>query len=124
MMVVPGPVTSAMSVGCHALLRREDYDALLVESIADVLAVVAGASLAQVPDNTVSTEQSPLDLLEPMARRVFDGLAARGWRTESEIAGRCAIPVTDVLRALPALQLAGLAEAGELGYRINPQTRR
>ncbi|MCU1656626.1 MAG: processing protein, partial [Pseudonocardiales bacterium] len=39
-MAVPGPVTSAMSVGCHALLRRDGEPALLVTCVDHVLTVV------------------------------------------------------------------------------------
>ena len=42
-MAVPGPVTSPMSAGCHALLRREDDPAILVETVDHVLAVVGSA---------------------------------------------------------------------------------
>jgi DNA processing protein len=38
---VPGPVTSALSVGVHELLRRDDLPAHLVTSAADVLAYCA-----------------------------------------------------------------------------------
>jgi len=36
-LAVPGPVTSAMSVGCHRLLQREEQPAHLVTSVADIL---------------------------------------------------------------------------------------
>ena len=36
-LAVPGPVTSAMSVGCHDLIRRDDDPARLVTSIGEVL---------------------------------------------------------------------------------------
>ena len=51
LMVVPGPVTSGLSAGCHLLLRREDYPTLLVESVDDVLAVVGsvGEGIALLP---------------------------------------------------------------------------
>jgi DNA processing protein len=123
LMVVPGPVTSAMSAGCHILLRRDDYDAILVASPADVAAVVGGF---EAPAGDEATEAATgadvrreiLDRLDPIARRVFDGLPARGWRTEDDVSARAGIPVIEVLRALPVLRSAGLVESGEDGHRI------
>jgi DNA processing protein len=119
LMVVPGPITSAMSVGCHDLLRREDYDALLVGSVAEVAAVVAGISEdAGDATSRASGRRELLDQLDPIAARVFDGLPARGWRTEDEVSARSGVAVRDVLRALPALRSAGLIESAEQGHRI------
>ena len=36
-LAVPGPVTSAMSVGCHRLIQREEDPAQLVTGVAEVL---------------------------------------------------------------------------------------
>jgi DNA processing protein len=123
LMVVPGPVTSAMSVGCHALLRREGYDAILVASVADVAAVVGG--VGELTEDGVTghepaldSRRDILDRLDPIARRVFDGLPARGWRTEDDLSARAAIAVVEVLRALPGLRRAGLVESGPEGHRI------
>ena len=47
-LAVPGPVTSAMSVGCHRLLQRDEQPAQLVTSVADILGFcsLAGVSSA------------------------------------------------------------------------------
>jgi DNA processing protein len=132
LMVVPGPVTSAMSVGCHDLLRREDYEALLVSDVAEVAAIVGGVSegLDHDIDPTGpadgssggsgggSARQAALDRLDPLARRVFDGLPVRGSRTEDEVAARAGVSVADVMRSLPALHSAGLIVSTEQGHRI------
>jgi DNA processing protein len=134
LMVVPGPITSAMSVGCHDLLRREDYGALLVGGVAEVAAIVGGVSEAlddgsepDGPDDTSgggSARQAALDRLDPLGRRVFDGLPVRGSRTEDEVAARAGVSVADVMRALPALRSAGLIVSTEQGHRIAAQPSR
>jgi DNA processing protein len=49
-LAVPGPVTSAMSVGCHRLLQRDEHPAQLVTSVADILGFcsLTGMSAATV----------------------------------------------------------------------------
>ena len=131
LMAVPGPVTSAMSAGCHSLLRQDPTPALLVTSVMDVLAVVGsiGEGLAStIPAMDTGPQgdemRSALDGLDPVARRVFDGLPARGIASEDEVALRSGVSPIEVMRALPALQLAGVVEAGPDGVRISPAFRR
>ena len=131
LMAVPGPVTSAMSAGCHRLLRQDPTPALLVTSVVDVLAVVGsiGEGLAATVPSMATGPQgdemrSALDGLDPVARRVFDGLPARGIASEDEVALRSGVSPIEVMRALPALQLAGVVEAGPDGVRISPAFRR
>jgi DNA processing protein len=136
LMVVPGPVTSALSTGCHRLLRREDYRALLVESVDDVLAVVAGIGEAGDDAGAAGSGETgdtggpgsdgvrrALEQLDPVARRVFEGLASRTWRTEDQIATTAGIGLVEVLRALPALRLAGLTESDDQGHRLSRGAR-
>ena len=42
-LAVPGPVTSAMSVGCHRLLQRPEDPAHLVTSVEEVLGFCGGS---------------------------------------------------------------------------------
>ncbi|MGI8881787.1 MAG: DNA-processing protein DprA [Jatrophihabitans sp.] len=120
LMAVPGPVTSAMSVGCHALLRHPTSPAVLVTGAADVLALI-GPLGADHPSRVAGDEpdgrRRVLDELDPVARAVADGLPTRGWATEEELAVRSGVDVLSVLRALPVLQLAGVMEGGPDGYR-------
>jgi DNA processing protein len=71
-MVVPGPVTSAMSVGCHELLRGDEGGARLVASAAHVLEEIGGlgADLAEPPDRPTG----PSDGLSDVAVRVLDAV--------------------------------------------------
>ena len=45
-LAVPGPVTSAMSVGCHRLLQRDEQPAQLVTSVADILGFCSLAGMS------------------------------------------------------------------------------
>ena len=130
-MAVPGPVTSPMSAGCHALIRRERAPALLVSCVDDVLAVVGpvghgldgGDSTGHGDADLTTSSSAPsvrsvLDALDATSRRVFDGLPARRYARPEEIAARCGATALDVIRSLPALDLAGLLETSAAGYRI------
>jgi DNA processing protein len=125
LMAVPGPVTSPMSAGCHALLRDEGAArAVLVASLEHVLeaigAVGEGIDGSASDDSAAARDQlrQCIDLLDARGRRVFDGLSVRRPAREDELARRVGLPVVDVIRALPALQLAGLVESTDEGFRL------
>lgn len=123
-MAVPGPVTSALSVGCHDLLRRDSEPARLVTDVDDVLAVIGsmgeGLSERPKPGGDVRTE---LDALSPGARVVFDGLHARRFARPDEIAVRSGVSPLDVVRALPELDAARLLDTADGAYRIAARLR-
>jgi DNA processing protein len=131
LMAVPGPVTSAFSAGCHNLIRRDVRPALLVSSVDEVLAVVgglgegSGGPVGGTEDGSVTAEaartpglRARLDGLDRTARRVFEGLYARRFAHPDEIAARSGVGPLEVIRALPTLELAGLLEVGDEGYRV------
>ena len=99
---VPGPVTSAASVGCHALLRDE---ANLVTRAADVVELI-GRVGELAPDE--ARPHSLLDGLDEAEKRVYDALPARGRRTSDQIAVASGLPPTQVLGPLSMLELSGL----------------
>jgi DNA processing protein len=127
-MAVPGPITSAMSAGCHELLRRDGDPAILITSVEDVLAVVGsigeGLDQPQPAQSDADPTTVALDDLDSLARRVFDGLPARGWVREDALAIRSGVSAPEVLRTLPMLRLAGLVESSPDGYRIAASVRR
>ncbi|MDP9093766.1 MAG: DNA-processing protein DprA [Actinomycetota bacterium] len=125
-MAVPGPITSAMSAGCHALLARDHDRALLVTSVDDVIAVVGSMGEGILAKRVVgpTDARAELDALDPVARRVFDGLSVRRPARPEEIAQRSGLSPLEVIRALPGLDLAGLLETCEGGYRIAARLRR
>jgi len=125
-MAVPGPVTSTMSAGCHDLIRFEPSPATLVTSADDVLAVIDSSVVPSETAADVRPEAPPdvrraaLDALDPSVRRVFDGLRSRHAAQVDEIAARSGVPVVDVIRSLPLLELNGLVLARPDGYVVSP----
>lgn len=117
-MVVPGPTTSAMSVGCHELLRDTGLDARLVASAAHVIEEVGriGADLAEPAPRPVS----PRDGLSDLATRVLDACPVRTGVGPERLAAVAGCDVLEVLRVLPALELADLVEWTGTGWRLAP----
>ena len=114
-MAVPGPVTSAMSVGCHLLLR--DRFALLAGGVDDVLA--AARPLGDVVPGG-RPPRRPTDGLDPVGLRVYDALPTRDASTVRELSVESGIDAAVVLETLPVLELAGLVErTGPLWRRIS-----
>jgi DNA processing protein len=134
LMAVPGPVTSAMSDGCHNLLRGEPARAALVTSARDVVELIgassdvcaeadSGASGAAPTGNTDEgrpvSRRDVLDTLDADCRQVFDGFPARGSVGADELAIASGLSALRVIRALPTLELSGLIEPTPDGYRIS-----
>jgi DNA processing protein len=117
-MVVPGPVTSAMSVGCHELLRDEEAGATLVASAAHVIEAVGGigVDLAGPPDRPTG----PRDGLSDLAARVLDACPVRSGVSPERLASIAGCDVLEVLRVLPALELADLVQWTGSGWRLGP----
>jgi DNA processing protein len=115
-MAVPGPVTSAMSVGCHELLRDREHGATLVTSAAHVVEAVGrlGEDLAAPAERPGSVRDS----LSDVARRVLDACPVRVGVPPERLATVAGCDVLDVLRVLPALELHGLVEWTGTGWRI------
>jgi len=114
-MAVPGPVTSAMSLGCHELLRGGL--ATVVGSIGHVIEAV-GPFGVDPDDSDVSSSESrrPTDGLDAESLRVHEALATVG-RSATRIAVDAGVPIERVRAVLPALELAGLATRGESGWQ-------
>ena len=115
-MVVPGPVTSAMSVGCHELLRDAELGAVLVADAAHVVETVGrlGEDLADPPERPTG----PRDGLSDLAVRVLDACPVRNGVSPERLARVAGCDVLDVLRVLPVLELADLVEATDAGWRL------
>jgi DNA processing protein len=117
-MAVPGPVTSAMSVGCHELVRDRELGAVLVTSAAHVLEEVGrlGEDLAPSPDGTTDLR----DDLSDVARRVLDACPVRRGVSPERLAAVAGCGVVEVLQVLPALEIAGLVQWTGTGWRLAP----
>jgi DNA processing protein len=115
-MVVPGPVTSAMSVGCHELLRDVELGAVLVADAAHVVEAVGrlGEDLAVPPERPTG----PRDGLSDVAVRVLDACPVRNGVSPERLARVAGCDVLDVLRVLPVLELADLVERTDAGWRL------
>jgi DNA processing protein len=113
-MVVPGPVTSAMSVGSHEELRVEST--VLVTGVAHVIDAVGsiGGDLAPV----LRAPDTPRDLLTQLQRQVLDGVRPRKLLTAEEIAAAVGVSARDARRALPALEQAQFVTALDSRYRL------
>jgi DNA processing protein len=121
-LVVPGPVTSAMSVGCHELLREEGIGATLVASAAHIIEAVGGigTDLAEPPERPTG----PRDGLTDLATRVLDACPVRSGVSPERLAAIAGCDVLDVLRVLPALELADLVQWTGTGWRLAPPSTR
>ncbi|BAL92232.1 putative DNA processing Smf-family protein [Actinoplanes missouriensis 431] len=114
-LVVPGPVTSAMSVGCHAILRGNPY-ARLVTSADDVLEEVGriGEYLSERPRGPDRRR----DALDEESALVLEAVPRRGTSTPEELAAAAGLDLRTVLRRLSLLELAGLVVRREDGIAL------
>ncbi len=116
-MAVPGPVTSALSVGCHLLVREEQ--AVLVTRAAEVVEAVGriGADLAPL----LSVPRRRTDGLNPELLAVYEALPARAPRHPEQLVRDSGVPLHRVRSALPLLELQGLVGCGTSGWhRVVP----
>jgi DNA processing protein len=110
-LAVPGPVTSALSVTPHRLIR--DGEAILVATAEDIQAVLSP------PDPTTEifprSAATVLDGLDPTERQVFEEVPGRGETTVDDIAARTGLGPVPVLAALGRLSEVELVEHSSRG---------
>ncbi|WP_183096375.1 DNA-processing protein DprA, partial [Nocardioides stalactiti] len=118
-MGVPGPVTSATSVGVHQLLRSGG--AALVTGGADVLELVgaAGEHLPPVPRAPVR----PRDGLGLLEKRVLDAVPAVAAAPPASIARVAGLDEAEVRPTLLRLAAAGFVEDVTGGWRLGSAAR-
>lgn len=112
---VPGPVTSAASVGCHRLIR--EYGATLVSNTEDLREFLGLEDASGQLVNELSSRQSAAH------RRVLDALPLRGSRSAEDVARAAGLDVTETRAVLAELELLGFAAAahttaGPAGWRL------
>lgn len=105
---VPGPITSTASAGCHRLLR--EYDAQCITSADDVRELL-GVDVSALPP--VTDAGTPAG-----STRIQDALSTRAWRDAADVARRSGLSLTDAQSALALLELEGVAERSEAGWRL------
>ncbi|TQF67094.1 DNA-protecting protein DprA [Rhodococcus spelaei] len=109
-LAVPGPVTSASSVGCHRMIR--DGEAVLASRAADV-SVAAGPIRAGESEGGPAR---PLDGLSHKAAVVYEAFPASGSVGVRQLSEDSGLPVEAVRGALPVLELEGLVGSDETGW--------
>ncbi|MET7706816.1 DNA-processing protein DprA [Micromonospora sp. NPDC005413] len=119
-MVVPGPVTSAMSVGAHELLR-EFPKARLVTGVAHVLEEVGriGTDLAPLARGP----QRPTDTLDDDARSLLEALPRRGAMGVDRLAARAGVDLRTALRKLSLLEELSMVVRRDDGYALAPPVK-
>ena len=113
LLAVPGPVTSALSAGCHRLLREGGAE--LAGRVEEVVEAVGRIGTDLAPE--LAVERRPTDGLPPEALRVYEALPARAARTVAELVAESAVPLPGVRAALPVLELRGLVQRCEIGWQ-------
>ena len=108
-MCVPGPVTSAMSGGCHRLLR-ERPETVLVTNAAEV--VEQCGHMGDLAPRESGPSQTR-DMLGPMVARVFEGVPVKRPADLAGIANASGVGMDVADAALSALVTAGLVERVE-----------
>lgn len=107
-MAVPGPITSATSVGCHELLAEPD-----VLIAADSAQVAAAAGEPTAPWR--APEDRPTDALTGTVALVYEALPAFGAVAVDQLVQESGVRAPDVLGALAELDVLGMA-AGRGGW--------
>jgi DNA processing protein len=118
--VVPGPVTSMMSAGCHQ--ARRDGLAEIVTDVDEVIDLVGDLGVDAAPRR--SAEPDLADLLDPSDALVLASTPIRRPLTALDIAVAAAVPVTAAVAALGRLELQGHVRRDGSGWRKAVMPRR
>jgi DNA processing protein len=116
---LPGSVESAVSAGCHAIIR--DGMATLVTDAAEAAEAIGGIG-ELAPVKGVAGEL--VDNLDEVQAAVFSALPIRRPVEVADVARRCGLSVPEVTSALGVLGASGLAERLNGGWRKCPQDQR
>ncbi|MFI7281216.1 DNA-processing protein DprA [Micromonospora chersina] len=116
-MVVPGPVTSAMSVGAHEVLREHDK-ARLVTGTAHVLEEVGRIGYDLAPP--ARAPERPRDLLDDEAVQVLEALPRRKAIGLERVAARAGVDLRTAMRKLSMLEELAMVVRRDDGYALAP----
>ncbi|MCP3782619.1 DNA-processing protein DprA [Micromonospora sp. A3M-1-15] len=120
-MVVPGPVTSAMSVGAHEVLREHDR-ARLVTGTAHVLEEVGRIGYDLAPP--ARAPERPRDLLDDEAAQVLEALPRRKALGLERVAARAGVDLRTAMRKLSMLEELAMVVRRDDGYALAPPPER
>ncbi|WP_238015081.1 DNA-processing protein DprA [Dactylosporangium sp. AC04546] len=112
-MVVPGPITSAMSIGCHVELRVPGT--VPVTRVEEIIEEVGAVGELADP---IQGAGRPEDVLDPLQARILDAVPPRRPRTAEEVAAVAGVSGREARRNLPLLEELGFVVRGDAGYRL------
>lgn len=124
---VPGPITSAASVGCHRLIR--EYDAELITGPDDVIAMLGSTydrydlGNDAAPPEGEAAPRIVTESLDDDAKRVLDALHVRRGTEHDALAVKTGLAPGALARALAGLELDALAYRDRDGWRKTSATR-
>jgi DNA processing protein len=113
-LAVPGPVTSAMSAGCHNLVRQGA--AILVTDAREVIDIVGDFGSDAAVE--ASGEVRLWDTLAPITREVLEALPARSAVGVDRVCRDTGLSASVCMAALAELSVAGLVLCGPEGWRL------
>lgn len=107
---VPGPVTSASSVGCHQLMREAGAECITgIEGVREMLGISIGMS---GPLHPRSDSGSHIDDFT----RIIDALSSRSARSVEDVARRAGFGVDAARSLLGLLELEDSAQRSDAGW--------
>lgn len=118
-MAVPGPIASAMSAGCHLLIRERN--AVLVTSADHVLEVVN--PIGQGTLLPARALPQPYDALSMPARRILDAVPRQAPVPTLRIAVDAGVDPRKATGLLAELASAGFVQRDGAGWRLAPASR-
>ncbi len=111
-LVVPGPVTSSMSVGCHRLARG-DEPARLVTDASEVIEEVG--MIGELADRSDPLRRVR-DALDPMALRVLESMPAESAASVADLSVAAGVDAGATGGVLLRLVAAGLVRESSAGF--------
>ncbi|MEJ2889993.1 DNA-processing protein DprA [Actinomycetospora aeridis] len=115
-MVVPGPVTSVQSLGCHELARRPEVS--VVGRVAHVVEEVSRVGDGWAPPPGTPTRRT--DGLDPGALRMHEALPLRAARTAARLAHDAGVDFAEADTHLRDLETRGLVSEDDGRWRRRP----
>lgn len=117
-LVVPGPVTSPLSAGCHQELRG-DPDSVLVTSVAEVVEAIGRIGTDLAPQT--GGPQGLRDGLDARSLGVLDAVPVRQPAGPAHICQVAGLTTTEGLPVLALLVSRGLVDQVGTGFRLAAQ---
>jgi DNA processing protein len=118
--IVPGPVTSAQSVGCHKLARESG--ATVVTNAVEIADLIGAYGTDAAPD-----EREPdnmLDRLSEDERDIYEAMPGSGATTVDELCRATGMTARACLASLASLSELGLVTSAPYGWMVDQGARR